>query len=349
MAFNFNIFRILGDLSHAISIVVLIWAIHSNRSAEGVSLITQVLYIAVFCARYIDIFWVPAFSEWHHTWNFFGKLFYTLTGCYIVFLMTRVYARTREREKAWKLGVWSTIGSVIGAPVVYLIFIRFAPNRPAWEEILWTFSIILESFAILPQLLLLRQTTVPTVIDSFYLATLGAYRAFYILNWFVRWLGPEHHFDPTSMVFGVLQTAFYVDFAWVYWSRQRVKLRHGALVDSGDLEQGWLVKRFVGRGGAGGEEGDAAYEAATANERPRARTGGRWGPRGISVSADEDLVPSAKRNGSRLDGVAEEERLADPGLFEDEESDDEQSRAKGPSNAVEGVGNGAEWRDDRRK
>lgn len=151
------------------------------------------------------------------------------------------------------------------------------------------------------------------------------------------------------MVFGVLQTAFYVDFAWVYWSRQRVKLRHGALVDSGDLEQGWLVKRFVGRDGAVGEEGDAAYEAATANERPRARTGGRWGPRGISVSADEDLVPSAKRNGSRLDGVAEEERLADPGLFEDEESDDEQSRAKGPSNAVEGVGNGAEWRDDRRK
>lgn len=190
------------------------------------------------------------------------------------------------------------------------------------------------------------------MIDSFYLATLGAYRAFYILNWFVRWLGPEHHFDPTSMIFGLLQTAFYVDFAWVYWSRQRVKLRHGALVDSGDLEQGWLVKRFVGRGGVVGqdEEGDAAYEAATANERPRARTGGRWGPRGISVSADEDVVPSAKNKGSRLAGAAEEnERLADPGLFEDEESDDEQGRAKVSNNDVEGVSNGAEWREERRK
>lgn len=35
MAFNFNIFRILGDLSHAISHMILIAVIHSNRSAEG--------------------------------------------------------------------------------------------------------------------------------------------------------------------------------------------------------------------------------------------------------------------------------------------------------------------------
>jgi hypothetical protein len=31
---------------------------------------------------------------------------------------------------------------------------------------------------VLPQLLLLRQTTVPTVIDSYYLLALGSYRAF---------------------------------------------------------------------------------------------------------------------------------------------------------------------------
>lgn len=35
MAFNFNIFRILGDLSHAISHMILIAVIHSNQSAEG--------------------------------------------------------------------------------------------------------------------------------------------------------------------------------------------------------------------------------------------------------------------------------------------------------------------------
>ena len=35
---NMNVFRILGDLSHAASKCILIWAIHANRSAEGIRL-----------------------------------------------------------------------------------------------------------------------------------------------------------------------------------------------------------------------------------------------------------------------------------------------------------------------
>ena len=50
------------------------------------------------------------------------------------------------------------------------------------EQLLWTFSIILESVCVLPQLLLLRQTSVPTVLDSYYLVTLGSYRFLYILK-----------------------------------------------------------------------------------------------------------------------------------------------------------------------
>jgi ER lumen protein retaining receptor len=36
--------------------------------------------------------------------------------------MTSVYARTREREKAWKFGMYCLLGSIIIAPVWYLIF-----------------------------------------------------------------------------------------------------------------------------------------------------------------------------------------------------------------------------------
>src|SRR5271163_1171757 len=102
---------------------------------------------------------------------------------------------------------------------------------------IYTFSIVLESVCVLPQLLLLRQTTVPTVIDSFYLLTLGSYRAFYVLNWIVRYASSDrNHFPETeAVIFGVIQTAFYVDFAWVYYTRQRVKLRNGGIVDSEDL------------------------------------------------------------------------------------------------------------------
>jgi ER lumen protein retaining receptor len=221
--------------------------------------------------------------------------------------MLRIYPRTREREKAWRLGLYCAAGSAVAAPLVTLIFKDFG-----WVEMLVTFSLVLESVCILPQLLLLRQTTVPTVITSFYLLTLGSYRFFYILNWVVRATSKEHFFDPTSVIFGVIQTALYVDFAWVYWTRQRVKLRGGGVVDSDDLRKSWLVGGLLGRGRAsadigrpGGLEGD---EEEDDMERGHMRDGGngapnapgnanarkpappnRWGKRGVSVSADDTL------------------------------------------------------------
>lgn len=36
--------------------------------------------------------------------------------------MTSVYARTREREKAWKFGMYCLLGSIVITPFWYLIF-----------------------------------------------------------------------------------------------------------------------------------------------------------------------------------------------------------------------------------
>ena len=153
---------------------------------------------------------------------------------------------------------------------------------------------MLEAFCVLPQLLLLRQTTVPTVIDSFYLLTLGSYRAWYILNWFVRYFGSEGHFEPITSIFGVIQTAFYVDFAWVYWTRQRVKLRSGAVVDSDDMSRGWLVSRLVGPRDQNDEE-TVQFASTADDERAHpAETRQSWGPKGISVSADDGLQESQR-------------------------------------------------------
>ena len=198
--------------------------------------------------------------------------------------MTRVFARTREREKAWRLGGYSFGASLVAAPLVTITFRGWDASH--LTEILWCFSIILESVCVLPQLLMLRQTTVPTVIDSFYLVTLGSYRAFYILNWIVRG-ATEHHFDPIAVIFGVIQTAFYVDFAWVYWTRQRVKLRGGGIVDSDDLRKGFLVNKVIPDGRPSTEvDEEASMAADTAGGVPKPS---RWGARGISVSADDTL------------------------------------------------------------
>jgi ER lumen protein retaining receptor len=263
----------------------------------GISLLTQLLYVLVFLTRYLDLLWVsPAFSYW----NFVLKNFYIWSSIYILILMLRVYPRTREREKAWRLAIYATGGSLVAAPIMTAIFEKFV-----FVEMLYTFSLVLESICILPQLLLLRQTTVPTVITSFYLLLLGSYRFFYILNWIVRAASKEHWFDPVSVIFGIIQTALYVDFAWVYWTRQRVKLRGGGVVDSDDLRKSWLVGGLLGRGrpsadGAAGEFDDEEDDVEgqripgenvpNANGNARKSTApSRWGKRGVSVSADDTL------------------------------------------------------------
>lgn len=361
---GFNIFHILGDVSHTTSKGILMWAIHSNSSAEGVSLITQVLYALVFCTRYLDIFHSNISSDWEHVWNFTLKIFYIVSSFYIIFLMSNVYARTREREKAWKFGLYCLFGSVVLAPIWFLIFKKWVRGGSGFEKILWVFSEILESVCIIPQLLLLRQTAVPTVLDSFYLVTLGTYRFLYILNWITRGAVEDNYADPTSWVWGTIQTALMIDFAWVYWTRQRVKLRHGGIVDSDDLRSGWIVGRFLGRKSLDFDE-DRDEESAGARARapahsaaPNKNKNNGWGSRGISVSADEGVLEAETRSsrnkasGSSQDPEAQP--LADPAAFEDESEDEDTSAGavKGSSSKApepvheSGVSGGDEWNDD---
>ena len=186
----------------------------------------------------------------------------------------------------------------------------------------------------------------PTVLDSYYLIALGSYRALYILNWIYRGAS-EHHFDPISVIFGIIQTALYVDFAWVYYTRQRVKLRGGGVVDSDDLSKSFLVRRIIGRGSRADREDDGIadedeglhrQENGTIHNNDRGQN--RWGTRGISVSADDTLDEHDRRKtpnrttrgdgggfggeagGFRDDTAAGDAQMIDPAHFEDDDDDE---------------------------
>lgn len=153
------------------------------------------------------------------------------------------------------------------------------------------------------------------MIDSYYLLTLGSYRGFYILNWLVRGFGPEKYWDPFADLFGVIQTAFYIDFAWVYYSRQRVKLRHGGIVDSEDFSKSWLVNKvlsFRARRSGEDEEHQPLHDAEAEDGGDGRERTNRWGARGISVSADDTLDGN-----DRLEAHRAEEGLGE--ILEDEE------------------------------
>jgi len=83
------------------------------------------------------------------------------------------------------------------------------------SEILWAFSIWLESVAILPQLFIIQRTGEAENITTHYLFALGAYRALYIPNWIYRYIADDY-WDPIAVVAGLVQTALYADFAYIY-------------------------------------------------------------------------------------------------------------------------------------
>ncbi|KAF5025666.1 hypothetical protein F66182_2272 [Fusarium sp. NRRL 66182] len=341
-----NLFRVLGDLSHALSKCILIFAIHRNRSAEGVSLITQILYALVFCTRYLDLFieTVP--------WNIVFKIFYIISSFYILAIMQWIYPRSREREIAWKIGAVILGGSFILSPFVMLIFESHKGFRP-W---MWVFSQILESVCVLPQLLLLRQTTVPTVIDSFYLVALGSYRALYCVNWFIREFEISGKKPNTvSVIFGLIQTALYIDFAWVYYTRQRVKLRGGGIVDADDMSRGWLLRRIFGKRFENNDEDDeesgpGGFDDDQGGNRRGARP--KWGARGISVSADDGVLEQDRynRDQDEIGGpVDPDAKMQDPDELARalDDDDDEQTplRPGQTEGQPSGLQGGEGWRD----
>ncbi|EHK25463.1 uncharacterized protein TRIVIDRAFT_72566 [Trichoderma virens Gv29-8] len=340
-----NIFRLLGDIVHMLSKGILIFSIHRNRSAEGVSLITQGLYAVVFCSRYLDLF------REQSAWNAIFKVTYIVTSFYILGVMQWVFPRSREREISWKLGAIILVGSLALSPFAMLIFEpKYRWGFMTW---MWSFSEILESVCVLPQLLLLRQTTVPTVIDSFYLLALGSYRAFYCINWFIRELDVnDRKPDAISVIFGIIQTALYVDFAWVYYTRQRVKLRGGGVVDADDLNRGWFLRRIFGKN----------VHAATEDEESNLNGNGggraRWGSRGISVSADDGVLDSERHDDDHhegLDGAVDPDaKMHDPdelakAMDDDDDEEDTPLRAGQSSsrsnNTPPGIRSGDEWDD----
>ncbi|KAI1328884.1 ER lumen protein retaining receptor-domain-containing protein [Xylariaceae sp. FL0255] len=347
---GWNVFRILGDVSHLLSKCILIFAIHRNRSAEGVSMITQILYALVFCSRYTDLFTETS------GWNYFFKLFYILSSIYIIAIMRWLYPRTREKEAAWKLGAAALGGSLLLSPFAMLIF----ESKDYWSFFtwVWDFSQILESVCVLPQLLLLRQTSVPTVIDSFYLLALGSYRALYCLNWIWREFDPnDRKPNAVSVIFGIIQTALYVDFFWVYYTRQRVKLRYGGIVDADDIRRGWLLQRIFGnKRFQQSVDDDEESAPALGREENGNQRRSKWGARGISISADDTTLEQEPLRGEEDEfsgSVDPDAKMKDPDelarALDDDDDDDLGASSSSSSNvhknAPAGINDENEWRE----
>jgi len=200
-----NFFRLTGDVAHLLAIVILLLKVWKTRSCAGISGRSQLLFALVFTSRYLDLF-----TNFVSAYNSAMKVFFLVSSYGTLYLMYLKFKATYDRNHDTFRVEFLVLPCLVLSLVINHDF--------SIMEILWTFSIYLESVAILPQLFMLSKTGEAETITSHYLFALGSYRALYILNWIYRYY-VESFFDPIAVVAGCVQTVLYVDFFYLYITR----------------------------------------------------------------------------------------------------------------------------------
>merc|ERR1712241_564407 len=197
-----NFFRLLGDVSHLVAILILLLKIWKTRSCAGISGKSQILFLVVFVTRYLDLV-----TNFVSVYNTVMKIFFIVSAAGTVYLMFIKFKATYD-------GNHDTfrVEFLLGPVAILALVLN---HEFSVMEILWTFSIYLESVAILPQLFMVSKTGEAETITSHYLFALGMYRALYILNWIYRYYF-EGFYDIIAIVAGCVQTFLYCDFFYLY-------------------------------------------------------------------------------------------------------------------------------------
>jgi len=207
-----NIFRLAGDMCHVFSIIILLLRLRVVKNAQGISCRTHELFLLVFVTRYLDLF-----TKFYSLYNSCMKVLYIVTTASVINTIrfrepiASTYDRTQDSFLHWKFAV---LPCVIIAGITHLLQ---ANKIYDIIDLLWTFSIYLESIAILPQLIVLQRYREVENLTGNYIFFMGAYRALYILNWIYR-ARHEPYYQHHFVVYfcGVLQTLLYVDFFYYY-------------------------------------------------------------------------------------------------------------------------------------
>ncbi|XP_063229518.1 ER lumen protein-retaining receptor-like [Bacillus rossius redtenbacheri] len=191
-----NIFLILGDFFHVISFFILFIKVFKTRSTRGISCKMFILFVLVFITRYLDL---PMYII--SVYNTVMKVLFITMSCVMVYLIHIKFSQVKDAGAADNFRVERLI-------IPALVLALFVNHRISFLEVLWSFSIFLEAVAILPQLTLVQNTGEVDAYTCYSVATLAAYRGFYVVNWVYRY-SHENRMDDIAFFAGLIQTLLY--------------------------------------------------------------------------------------------------------------------------------------------
>ncbi|KAG5560658.1 hypothetical protein RHGRI_003852 [Rhododendron griersonianum] len=232
-----NIFRLAGDMTHLVSVLVLLLKIHTIKSCAGISLKTQELYAIVFATRYLDIF-----TDFYSLYNTLMKLIFLGSSFSIVWYIRhhKIVRRSYDKEQDTFRHLFLILPCFLLALVINEKF--------TFKEVMWTFSLYLEAVAILPQLVLLQRSRNIDNLTGQYVVLLGYsedFRSPVLFKSSFKYPviplahGSACHVDksfylhdiatltPLAWISGLVQTLLYADFFYYYFQswKNNVKLQ----------------------------------------------------------------------------------------------------------------------------
>ena len=219
---------LLGDGMHVLSVILFLAIVGIKGNGSGVSLKSQVLYLLVFLARYVDLF--ITFHSWYNT---IMKVFFIGSTISIIAILTNVepakstYSATQDSVRHWNLligaGLFAMLVHLVGSGVLNIKGSSGQEFEVHYEKyssllFLWTFSVCLEPLAMIPQLYIFFKNRLLNKDVRIAIFVMGIYRIFYISFWVAKVYkiqDMEHHY--LLYFSGVLQVLTYADFFIYHW------------------------------------------------------------------------------------------------------------------------------------
>ncbi|KAM3145109.1 hypothetical protein pb186bvf_002784 [Paramecium bursaria] len=217
----FNPFRYVADFLHLFSFVILILKIRNTRNCIGnyqqyqrivlqdlgnilscfFDTILGFIAILYFFVQYNDEAFIYCFNPIHHLLD---EIQETLLLGMFLFKIFKSYDGQSDDFPHFKFLY----------PGAALLAIFFNTGFSTFE-LSWSYSIWLESLAIIPQLHMLQKMKDVENITGNYVGALGVYRFFYILSWIYKYTYTSD-ICWTSALGGILQSVLYADFLYYY-------------------------------------------------------------------------------------------------------------------------------------
>ncbi|OQS54435.1 KdelR [Ecytonucleospora hepatopenaei] len=212
-----KIFRFSGDALMFIARILLAKKVKTSKSVSGLSLKTHFIYLIVYLCRYVDLFWVQytktirynTVVNWLNIYNSCFKVFlitFQMLMCYLIGYKFRksYYKRYDNFPLSVLLLFCAGISLILCDKTFFMV------------DFAYTLSLILESVAILPQLVMTQESEDCESMTSKYIFLLGLYRLNYLVYFLLQKL-QGYKIDLLMVFTALIQTVLYVDFFKVYY------------------------------------------------------------------------------------------------------------------------------------